>query len=151
MISSTLLVVLAALVLVLDVKAKNLNDSTQSVIERAVRVFNTIESSNNFLEGIDPKVPVTLPVGMVEEVAGVQYDIGIHAIRLKPNQSEFDGFIRFEPKQGVMILVEVTNIKFKNLDGIICDATMELIGERTVSFNDGRILTFVVCVARGPR
>jgi hypothetical protein len=118
----------------------NSNDSIQRYIDLARAVMNKIRKTGNFIKTIDAKSKFELPAGISKTIGGVTYELGIHAMRLKPTHAELDVFLQFKPPQQADTLTFMAKgIKFSSAGGILGDARLELLGTYGINFNGDKI------------
>ncbi|WP_331980934.1 hypothetical protein [Ohtaekwangia sp.] len=116
------------------------NDSIQRYIDLARSLFTKIRETQNFITNIDQASKVELPVGISKSIGGVNYDIAINAIRLKPAYAELDVFLQFEVPQNNQVLTFMARgIKFSKNAGIVGDAKLELLGDYAINFNGDKV------------
>ncbi len=116
------------------------NDSIQRYIDLARTVIDKVRATQNFITNIDEASKVELPVGISKTIGGLNYDIAIHAIRLKPMYAELDVFMQFEvPQNGTVLTFMARGIKFSKSRGIVGDAKLELIGDYGINFNGDKV------------
>lgn len=112
------------------------NDTIRAIIDKATAIFAKIESAQNFITNLNNTTGFELPVGISKTVGGLNYTIGIDAIRLKPSFAEIDAYMQFEiPQNGKKLTFMARGIKLSKSGGIIGDATLALIGDYAVNFN----------------
>lgn len=112
------------------------DDTLRKLIDKSTAIFKAIDSAKNFITSLNDKTGFQLPVGISKTVGGLNYDIGIYAIRLKPSYAEIDVFMRFAiPQNGKTLVFHATGIKFSKAGGIIGDAKLQLAGDYAINFN----------------
>ncbi|NOS90698.1 MAG: hypothetical protein HOP30_02140 [Cyclobacteriaceae bacterium] len=116
------------------------NDSIIQKIEFARSILKQVRSAQNFIKTIDANSKFSLPVGISKTIAGVNYDVAIYAVRLKPLYAELDVVMQIEiPQNGKELTFMATGIKLSNQGGIIGDATLQLIGDYGINFSGDKI------------
>jgi hypothetical protein len=115
------------------------NDSIQRYIDLAHTVLDKVRATQNFITSIDEASKVELPVGITKTIAGITYDVAIHAIRLKPAYAELDVFMQLKlPNEHVLTFMG-QGIKFTAKSGIVDDATLRLLGDNAINFNGDKV------------
>jgi hypothetical protein len=90
----------------------NQNDSTLQKIDFARSVLDKIRKGANFIKSIDANSKFELPVGISKTIAGINYDVGIYAVRLKPLYAELDVVMQIEiPQNGKQLTFMGSGIK----------------------------------------
>jgi len=111
-------------------------DSLQFYINQATSVISEIRKTQNYVTNLNNVTGFELPVGIGKLISGLNYDIGISAIRLKPSYAEVDVYMQFEiPQNGKMLSFMGQGIKFSKAGGIIGDAKLMLLGDYAINFN----------------
>src|SRR6185369_8720619 len=99
-------------------------------------VLEKIKKTQNFIANLNNATSFELPVGIAKSIGGLNYDIAISAIRLKPSYAEVDVYMQFEiPQNGKKLTFMAAGIKFSKAGGIIGDAKLELVGDYAINFN----------------
>jgi hypothetical protein len=112
------------------------DDSIRAIIDKATAVFAKVRQAQNFITNLNNATGFELPVGISKTIGGLNYDIAINAIRLKPSYAEVDVFMQFEiPQNGKTLTFMATGIKFSKAGGIIGDAKLVLVGDYAINFN----------------
>src|SRR5882762_5815996 len=112
------------------------DDSIRAIIDKATAVFAKIKQAQNFITNLNNTTGFELPVGISKSIGGLNYDIGIEAIRLKPTYAEIDVYMQFEiPQNGKKLTFMASGIKFSKSGGIIGDAKLVLVGDYAINFN----------------
>ena len=112
------------------------DDSIRAIIDKATAIFKKIEQAKNFITNLNNTTGFELPVGISKSIGGLNYTIGIDAIRLKPSFAEIDAYMQFEiPQNGKKLTFMVSGIKFSKNGGIIGDAKLALVGDYAINFN----------------
>jgi hypothetical protein len=112
------------------------DDSIRAIIDKATAVFQKIKKAQNFITNLNSTTGFDLPVGIAKSIGGLNYDIGIDAIRLKPTYAEIDVYMQFEvPQNGKKLTFMAQGIKFSKEGGIIGDAKLVLVGDYAINFN----------------
>jgi hypothetical protein len=115
-------------------------DSTQHYIDKARAVLAQVRQAQNFISNLNDASSFNLPVGISRTIAGITYDIAIHAIRLRPTHAEVDVFMQFEvPQNGKTLTFMADSIKFTKAGGIVGDATLRLLGEFAINFSGDKV------------
>lgn len=115
------------------------NDSIQRYIDLARSVMEKVRSTQNFITSIDEASKLELPVGISKTLAGITYDIAIHAVRLKPTHAELDVFMEFKVPNGQVLTFMAEGIKFTAKSGIVGDATLRLLGDYGINFQGDKV------------
>src|SRR5258708_18786439 len=112
------------------------DDSIRAIIDKATAIFKKIEQAKNFITNLNNTTGFELPVGISKSIGGLNYTIGIDAIRLKPTYAEIDVYMQFEiPQNGRKLTFMASGIKFSKSGGIIGDAKLVLVGDYAINFN----------------
>src|SRR6478736_412602 len=112
------------------------NDSIRAIIDKASAVLEKIKKTQNFITNLNSTTGFELPVGISKTIGGLNYDIGIQAIRLKPTYAEIDVYMQFEvPQSGKKLTFMAQGVKFSKAGGIIGDAKLVLVGDYAINFN----------------
>ncbi|MFM6518594.1 MAG: hypothetical protein ACKPIC_19105, partial [Microcystis panniformis] len=118
----------------------NQNDSILQKIEFARSVLDKVRKGANFIKNLDPNIKFELPVGISKTIGGINYDVGIYAVRLKPLYAELDMVMQIEiPQNGKLLTFMAKGIKLSNQGGIVGDATLQLVGDYGINFNGDKI------------
>jgi hypothetical protein len=118
----------------------NQNDSVLQKIEFARSVLDKVRKGANFIKNLDPNIKFELPVGISKTIGGINYDVGIYAVRLKPLYAELDMVMQVEiPQNGRLLTFMAKGIKLSNQGGIVGDATLQLVGDYGINFNGDKI------------
>lgn len=119
------------------------NDSIQRYIDLARTVLDQVRKAKNFITSIDEASKVELPVGISKTIAGISYDLAIHAIRLKPTHAELDVFMQITLPNEHVLTFMAQGIKFTAKGGIVGDATLRLLGDNGINFNGDKVQLIV--------
>ena len=115
-------------------------DSVKAIISKAQGVMDQIRKTQNYISSLNDVSLFELPVGIAKAVGGLNYDIGIYAIRLLPTHAEVDVFMQFEmPQNGKVLTFRGKGIKFTRAGGIIGDATLALVGDYGINFSGDKV------------
>ncbi len=107
-----------------------LSDSSQTIIDKAEQVIRKIEESNNYIRNLSGKKWLKFPVGIKKSIAGVDYTIGIHALKIYPQWAEIEAFLQIKiPQSGQLLTFAGTGIRFSNTGGIIPGAKLYLVND----------------------
>jgi hypothetical protein len=117
------------------------NDSIQRYIDLARAVLAQVKKTQNFIKTIDANTNFKLPVGISKTIGGLTYEIGIHAVRLKPSYAELDVFMRFVLPQDTskVLTFMAKGIKLSNKGGIIGDAKLMLLSDNAINFSGNKV------------
>jgi hypothetical protein len=116
------------------------NDSIIQKIDFARSIIEKVRSSGNFIRTIDANSKFELPVGISKTIGGLNYDVAIYAVRIKPTHAELDVVMEFEiPQNGKKLAFMGRGIKLSNQGGIVGDATLQLLGTYGINFNGDKI------------
>ncbi|MEL7004021.1 MAG: hypothetical protein AAFN93_14965, partial [Bacteroidota bacterium] len=114
-------------------------DSIKYYIEEGKAVIAKIREAGNYIKRLDNQSLFELPVGIAKAIDGINYDIGIHSIKLKPNYAELEVYMTFEvPQNGQVLVFRGTGIKFTKEGGIVGDATLELLTDYAMNFDGNK-------------
>lgn len=115
---------------------ENEADSIQKIIDRAKSVLDKIKEGQKFIHNLNDKFEFSLPVGIKKTIAGLDYTIGIEAIRLKPTYAEVDVYMQFEiPQNGKKLTFMAKGVKFSKSGGIIGDAKLVLVSDYAINLS----------------
>lgn len=116
------------------------NDSIQRYIDLAKTLVDKLRTTQNFIKSFDANTKFELPVGISKSIGGLNYDIAIYAVRIKPEYAEIDVFMRFEiPQNGKPLTFMARGIKVSNKGGIIGDAKLELLSDNAINFSGDKV------------
>ncbi len=116
------------------------NDSILQKIEFARSIIAQVRKTENFIKSIDANSKFKLPVGISKSIAGINYDVVIYAMRLKPLYAELDVVMQIEiPQNGKQLTFMAKGIKLSNQGGIVGDATLYLLGDNSINFSGDKI------------
>ncbi len=116
------------------------NDSILQKIEFARSILEQVRKAQNFIKTIDANSKFSLPVGISKTIAGINYDLAIYAVRLKPLYAELDVVMQIEiPQNGKELTFMARGIKLSNKGGIVGDATLQLVGDYGINFSGDKI------------
>ena len=116
------------------------NDSIQRYIDLARTLIEKVRATQNYILNIDKATKVNLPVGIVNSIGGIDYNIVIEAIRLKPAYAELDIFLQFTlPNNGKELTFMARGIKFSKEGGIVGDAKLQLLGSNAINFSGDKV------------
>lgn len=109
-------------------------DSAQYYIAKAQAVIQEVREFRKFVGYLDGESLLSLPVGIHKEIGGLDYDIAIASIKLKPQYAELEVFMTFEmPQNGKVLTFRGKGIKFTKEGGIVGDATLELVADYAIN------------------
>jgi hypothetical protein len=115
-------------------------DSVKYYMDKAQSVISKIRETQNYISSLNDVSLFELPVGIPKLVNGLNYDIGIYAIRLMPTHAEVDVVMQFEiPQNGKVLTFHARGIKFTRAGGIVGDAKLALIGDYGINFSGDNI------------
>lgn len=116
------------------------NDSIQRYIDLARSVMDKVRTAKNYITDLHDASQFELPVGISRSIGGIEYEIAIHAMRLKPTHAELDVFLQFKVPQNEQVLTFMARgIKFTKQGGIVGDARLELLGDYGINFNGNKV------------
>jgi hypothetical protein len=116
------------------------NDSILQKIEFAHSILAKVTESQNFIKFIDANSKFDLPVGISKSIGGINYDVAIYAVRLKPLYAELDVVMEVEiPQNGKHLTFMAEGIKLSNQGGIVGGATLQLVGDYGINFSGDKI------------
>lgn len=116
------------------------NDSIKRYIDLARTLLAKVRAAQNFIKTIDANTKFELPVGIHKTIGGLNYDIVIEKVRMKPSYAELDVFMQFTvPQNGKELTFMARGIKLSNQGGIVGDAKLELLSDNTINFNGDKI------------
>lgn len=116
------------------------SDSVLQKIEFARSILKKVRDAKNFIKSIDASSKFELPVGISKSIGGINYDVAIYAVRLKPLYAELDVVMQVEiPQNGKELTFMAKGIKLSNKGGIVGDATLQLVGDYGINFNGDKI------------
>lgn len=116
------------------------NDSILQKIQFASSILAKVRTAQNFIKTIDASSKFELPVGISKSIGGINYDVAIYAVRLKPLYAELDMVMQIEiPQNGKQLTFMAKGIKLSNQGGIVGDATLQLVGDYGINFNGDKI------------
>ncbi|MDH5598960.1 MAG: hypothetical protein OEY34_07540, partial [Cyclobacteriaceae bacterium] len=115
-------------------------DSVQQIINKAHSVLESIRASGNYVRNLTANTGMELPVGISKTIGNIEYTIGIASITLKPQWAELEVYMQFElPQNNQVLTFAGREIKFTNEGGISSNATLELVGDFGIYFNNKNI------------
>ncbi|MFZ6011685.1 MAG: hypothetical protein ACOYXT_15185 [Bacteroidota bacterium] len=115
-------------------------DSVKYYIDKAQAVMSKIRETQNYISNLNDVSLFQLPVGIPKLVNGLNYDIGIYAIRLLPTHAEVDVLMQFEmPQNGKVLTFQAKGIKFTRAGGIVGDAKLSLVGDYGINFTGDKV------------
>ncbi len=125
--------------------AKNFptNDSIAKKVEKAIAVFEKLNSTQNYLDLVSPDDLIQLPVGIKKEIGNLTYTLGISKTRITPNYTEVTAFVKVEIPQSdsegnqKQLFFGADNIKLSHTGGIYGDANLVLLGDIAIPINGG--------------
>lgn len=116
------------------------SDSVLQKIEFARSILKKVRDAKNFIKSIDASSKFELPVGISKSIGGINYDVAIYAVRLKPLYAELDVVMQVEiPQNGKELTFMAKGIKLSNKGGIVGDATLQLVGDYGINFSGDKI------------
>jgi hypothetical protein len=116
------------------------NDSILQKIEFARSILAKVRDAQNFIKSIDASTKFELPVGISKSIGGINYDVAIYAVRLKPLYAELDMVMQIEiPQNGKQLTFMAKSIKLSNQGGIVGDATLQLVGDYGINFSGDKV------------
>lgn len=116
------------------------NDSILQKIAFARSIIAQVRKTQNFIKSIDASTKFELPVGVSKSIGGINYDVVIYAVRLKPLYAELDVVMQVEiPQNGKELTFMAKGIKLSNQGGIVGDATLYLLGDNSINFSGDKI------------
>jgi hypothetical protein len=116
------------------------NDSAKQKIEFARSILAKVRAAQNFIKSIDASSKFELPVGISKSIGGINYDVAIYAVRLKPLYAELDVVMQVEiPQNGKELTFMAKGIKLSNQGGIVGDATLQLVGDYGINFSGDKV------------
>jgi hypothetical protein len=115
------------------------DEEIQRQIDLARTIIAKVREAGAWITSLDEASDVELPVGISKTIAGVTYDIAIHAIRLRPAYAEIDAFMKIDVPQGQTLYFAAKGVKFTKKGGIVGDARLELLGDNSINFNGDKI------------
>ncbi|MBV8252076.1 MAG: hypothetical protein JO154_05665 [Chitinophaga sp.] len=109
----------------------------------ALKVFDDLESSGNYIEDLTPEGLTQLPVGQKRTLNNVQYTTGITAVKFTPEYAEFTAFLRIKiPQQSGKVkdlFFGASGIKLSRSGGIIGDVKLALLGDFPIDMGNGKL------------
>ncbi|WNB17085.1 hypothetical protein [Marivirga arenosa] len=109
-------------------------DSVQYYIAKAQSVIQEVRDLNKFVGYLDGEALQSLPVGIHKEIGGLDYDIAISSIKLKPRYAELEIFMSFEmPQNGKTLTFMAKGVKFTKAGAIVGDASLQLLGDYAIN------------------
>jgi hypothetical protein len=116
------------------------NDSILQKIEFARSILKKVRDAQNFIKSIDASSKFELPVGISKSIGGINYDVAIYAVRLRPLFAELDVVMQVEiPQNGKQLTFMAKGIKLSNQGGIVGDATLQLVGDYGINFSGDKV------------
>ncbi len=112
---------------------RQLTEAARQHIAEARSVLEKIRQTENYVSYLDGSTPVELPVGLRKTVGGVDYVIGVSAMRLLSTHAEFDAYIQIAiPQSKQPLTFRGEGIRFSRSGGITGEARLQLIGDFAV-------------------
>jgi hypothetical protein len=113
---------------------RQLTEAARQHIAKARSVLEKIRQTKNYVSYLDGSTPVELPVGLRRTLGGVEYVIGVSAIRLLPTHAEFDAYIQIQIPQSAQPLTFMgQGLKFSRAGGIVSGTQLSLVGDFAVN------------------
>ena len=113
---------------------RQLTEAARQHIAKARSVLEKIRQTKNYVSYLDGSTPVELPVGLRRTLGGVEYVIGVSAIRLLPTHAEFDAYIQIQIPQSAQPLTFMgQGLKFSRSGGIVGGTQLSLVGDFAVN------------------
>ena len=113
---------------------RQLTEAARQHIAKARSVLEKIRQTKNYVSYLDGSTPVELPVGLRRTLGGVEYVIGVSAIRLLPTHAEFDAYIQIQIPQSAQPLTFMgQGLKFSRAGGIVGGTQLSLVGDFAVN------------------
>lgn len=115
-------------------------DSVQYYIDKAKALIAKVRETQNYISNLNDASLFQLPVGIPRIIDGLNYDIVIEAIRLRPTYAEMDVYMQFEiPQNGKLLTFRGKGIKFTRAGGIVGDAQLQLVGDYGINFSGDKV------------
>jgi hypothetical protein len=115
-------------------------DSVQYYIDKAKALIAKVRETQNYISNLNDAALFELPVGIPKLIDGLNYDIVIEAIRLRPTHAEVDVYMQFEiPQNGKLLTFRGKSIKFTRAGGIVGDAQLQLVGDYGINFSGDKV------------
>jgi len=124
---------------------KDLSDTLQQFVDRALELDEYLKNNNRFVEVLDEKTLVDLPVGIKKEIGGLTYSISLDSIVMTPTSAYLIAYMVFEiPSSGKKIAFRGSRIGLTKSGGITGgNARLELIGDQSMNlFSEKSLFTF---------
>ncbi len=113
---------------------RQLTEAARQHIATARSVLEKIRQTENYVSYLDGSTPVELPVGLRRTLGGVEYVIGVSAIRLLPTHAEFNAYVQIQIPQSTQPLTFMgQGLKFSRAGGIVGGTQLSLVGDFAVN------------------
>ncbi len=123
---------------------EDLSDTLQQHFERALELEEYLKNNNRFVEVLDEKTLVDLPVGIKKEIGGLTYSISLDSIVMTPTSAYLIAYMVFEiPSSERKIAFRGSKIGLTKSGGISGgSARLELIGDQSMNlFSEKTLFT----------
>ncbi|UII26436.1 hypothetical protein LVD15_24590 [Fulvivirga maritima] len=108
-----------------------LSDTLSAYEMRALELDEMITKNNRFVDVLDEKSLVDMPVGIKKNIGGLSYTISLDSIVMTPQGAYLVAYMVFEePTSGKKLTFRGDQIKLSKNGGITGDARLELIGDQ---------------------
>ncbi|GAA0894202.1 hypothetical protein GCM10009122_38820 [Fulvivirga kasyanovii] len=120
-----------------------LPDTLEYYKKRALELDEFISSNDKFVDILDEKTLIDMPVGLKKDVGGLRYSISLDSIVMTPQGAYLIAYMVFEePSSGKKLAFRGTNIKLTKNGGLTGNARLELIGNQSINlFGEKSLIT----------
>lgn len=112
------------------------NATTEDYKAKARAVLADIESSNSFIDYLDPEDINKLPLGLRKKVGNTEVTIAISSAVFKENYAKLNAFARIKiPQAPYELFFGINDLQLSYNGGIIGEAKLVLLGDVTIPIN----------------
>jgi hypothetical protein len=111
---------------------------TDELRKKAASVFQEIETSNNYIDYLNPSNLNKLPFGLIKKAGNMEVVIGVSSVVFTSRYAALTVFARLTvPQWSKPLYFGVSGIKLSHDGGIIGDANIVLLGDFAIPFSGG--------------
>ncbi len=120
--------------------------SVNNARSEAEASFREIDSTGRWISSFANENIQVLPVGIKQEINGVQYQLGFTRARFHKDYTELTVFVKVllpqsdDKGESIVLFFGANNVKLSHQGGIIGDANLVLLGDMFIPFNGGNWL-----------
>ncbi len=110
--------------------------------DRAYTLYALIEEQQRYVDVIDARTVLQLPVGLKKTIGNLDYTILIDSMILTPTYAYLTAYMSFEiPQNGERLAFRGTHIRFSKTGGLEGTARLQLIGDHTLNMGPKTLMT----------